>query len=119
MPSAKRVLSVRGGNPYTRSLKDLPVTNLTVFEALIFIFSPVFGLTPVRALRDATLKVPNPISCTTLGFFYARLDSIDNGIHSALSISFAASEGFLYGGNEFDFVHLDERSGKDEWRLCI
>ena len=47
-----------GGNPYTRSLKDLPVTNLTVFEALIFIFSPVLGFTPVRALREATLKVP-------------------------------------------------------------
>ncbi len=36
--------------------------NLTVFDALILIFSPVLGLTPVRALRDATLNVPKPIS---------------------------------------------------------
>ena len=44
-----------------------------------------------------------------LGFLDARLDAINDGIHGALSISFAGSEGFLDRGDEFDFVHLNER----------
>src|SRR5688572_18246383 len=43
-------------------LSSLPAANFTAFEALIFIFSLVFGFTPRRALRLTTLKVPNPIS---------------------------------------------------------
>ena len=41
-----------------------------------------------------------------LRLFYARLNVVNNGVHGTLSIGFAAPEGFLYGGNEFDFVHL-------------
>ena len=44
-----------------------------------------------------------------LGLLDARLDAINDGVHGALSISFAGSEGFLDGGDEFDFVHLDDR----------
>ena len=44
-----------------------------------------------------------------LGFLDARLDAINDGIHGALSISFAGSEVFLDRGDEFDFVHLDAR----------
>jgi hypothetical protein len=44
-----------------------------------------------------------------LGFLDARLDAINDGVHGALSISFAGSEVFLDGGDEFDFVHLSER----------
>ena len=44
-----------------------------------------------------------------LGLLDTRLDTVNDGIHGALSISFASSEGFLDGGDEFDFVHLDER----------
>jgi hypothetical protein len=43
-------------------LNAFPGRNLTVFLALILIFSPLFGLTPMRAFRVAILKVPNPIS---------------------------------------------------------
>ncbi len=34
--------------------------NPTVLLALILISSPVWGLRPVLALRDRTVKVPNP-----------------------------------------------------------
>jgi hypothetical protein len=44
-----------------------------------------------------------------LGLFYARLNAINNGVHGALSICFATAESLLYGGNEFDFVHLVEK----------
>jgi hypothetical protein len=46
-----------------------------------------------------------------LGFLDARLDAVNDGIYSALSVSFAGSEVLLDGGDEFDFVHLDERKG--------
>src|SRR4029434_7223688 len=49
-------------------LRSLPAANLTFFEALIFSGCPVFGLMPMRALRFAILKVPNPTSCTGLPF---------------------------------------------------
>ena len=47
---------------YKIFLNAAPGTNLTVLLALILIFAPVFGLTPMRAFRVAILKVPNPIS---------------------------------------------------------
>ena len=40
---------------YKSSLNAFPGTNLTVLLLLILIFSPVFGLTPVRAFRVAIL----------------------------------------------------------------
>jgi hypothetical protein len=43
-----------------------------------------------------------------LGFFNAGFDAVDHGIHSALSVGFAASEVFLDGGNEFNFVHFGQ-----------
>src|SRR5215470_7790202 len=54
---------------YNLALSSLPTTNLTVLDALILIFSPVLGFTPMRALRWATLKVPKPINCTVFSFF--------------------------------------------------
>lgn len=54
-------------------LKALPATNFTVLEALILMVSPVFGFTPLRALRVATLKVPNPMSWTFLVFLTPAL----------------------------------------------
>src|SRR6476661_3751282 len=43
-------------------------TKRTVFDALIFMLAPVFGLRPVLAARLATLKVPKPMSWTLLSF---------------------------------------------------
>src|SRR5688572_15447319 len=54
---------------YSLDFRSLPAPNLTFFEALILIFAPVFGFTPIRALRCTTLKVPKPTSCTGLPFF--------------------------------------------------
>jgi len=48
----------------TASLSDLPALNLGTVVALILIFSPVRGLTPIRAALFETLKVPKPVKAT-------------------------------------------------------
>jgi hypothetical protein len=48
--------------------RPAPALNFTVLEALILIGSFVRGLIPFRAARFATLKLPNPISWTSLSF---------------------------------------------------
>jgi len=42
------------------AFKSAPHLNVTVFEALILMTSPVPGLRPFLAGRDLILKVPNP-----------------------------------------------------------
>ena len=70
------------------------------------------GIDPSAGLAGCNLECAEPDKLDGLGLFDARLDSINNGIHGALGVSFAASEGFLDGGNEFDFVHLGQRVGE-------
>ena len=53
----------------TAALKAAPGLNFTDLDALILIFSPVWGLTPVRAERFEIEKVPQPINWTDLSFF--------------------------------------------------
>jgi hypothetical protein len=59
---------VRAGSDYaetlTASFNALPAVNFGALFALIVIGSPVDGLRPVRSARLATVKLPNPISCT-------------------------------------------------------
>lgn len=43
-------------------LRSFPAENFTVFDFLILILAPVFGLIPMRAARSATLNVPKPMS---------------------------------------------------------
>lgn len=42
------------------SLNAFPAVNFGLFDALIWISSPVLGLRPSRAARSVNLKVPNP-----------------------------------------------------------
>ena len=55
----------------------MPALNFTLFEALILIFTPVFGLIPIRAFRLAILKVPKPTSCTGLPFLSRKFSIYD------------------------------------------
>src|SRR5437763_6329609 len=48
------------------SRKRFPGLNFACFEAAILIFSPVRGLRPSEAAREATEKVPNPTRRTSL-----------------------------------------------------
>ena len=51
------------------SLKFFPALKLGVTLALILIFSPVFGFTPVLAALWVFLKVPKPGTETCKSFF--------------------------------------------------
>lgn len=59
---------VQAGSDYadalTASFNALPAVNFGALLAMIVICSPVDGLRPVRSARLATVKLPNPISCT-------------------------------------------------------
>ena len=61
---------------------------------------------PMRALRWATLKVPNPTSCG-LSFFQAGLDAFDHGVERPLGGRLAGlfAECFLNGFYEFCLIH--------------
>lgn len=58
----------------------------TVFDALICMAAPVFGLRPMRAARFLTLNVPNPISWT----FPSFLTPLATASSTALTASSAA-----------------------------
>ncbi|CAJ54574.1 NA [Lawsonia intracellularis PHE/MN1-00] len=46
---------------FTASFNAFPGRNFTTFDAGIVIISPVRGLRPLRALRDSTESVANPV----------------------------------------------------------
>ena len=73
------------------------------------------GIYPGASLAGSYFECAKSNELNRLGFLDARLDAINDGIHGALSISFAGSEIFLDGGDEFDFVHLDERKFDGGW----
>ena len=72
------------------------------------------GIYPGASLAGSYFECAKSNELNRLGFLDARLDAINDGIHGALSVSFAGSEGFLDRGDEFDFVHL---MGKERWAL--
>jgi hypothetical protein len=86
-------------------LNAFPGTNLTVLLLLILIFSPVFGLTPVRAFRVAILKVPKPTTLPAFGLLKTCFDSLDYGVDGAFRLSVASlfPERFWDGCNKFCF----------------
>jgi hypothetical protein len=51
--------------------KSAPGVNRATLRAAILMVAPVCGLRPLRALRDATANVPNPIKATRSPFFNA------------------------------------------------
>ena len=53
----------------TACFSDAPAENLGAFDALIFTFSPVRGLTPWRAARLTTENLPKPVMLTSSPFF--------------------------------------------------
>jgi hypothetical protein len=90
-------------------LNAFPGTNLTVLLLLHLIFSPVFGLRPVRAFRVAILKVPKP---NAFGLLKTCFDSLDYGVDGAFRLSVAGlfPERFLDGYNKFCFTPLEPLS---------
>ena len=53
--AAGRRLPDRTRPAYSFDFSSFPTANFTAFDALILIFSPVFGFTPSRAFRFTTL----------------------------------------------------------------
>ncbi len=67
-----------------------------------------FRIHPCARLAGGDLEGAESNQLHGLGFFNAGFDAVDHGIDGALSVGLAASEGFLDGGNEFNFVHFGQ-----------
>ena len=76
-----------------------------------------FWIHPSARLARGDFEGAKSDKLNGLGLLNAGFDAVDNGVHGALSVGFATSEGFLDGGNEFNFVHLGKRVRKKGWRL--
>ncbi len=76
-----------------------------------------FGIYPSARLARGDFEGAKSDKLNGLGLFNAGFDAVDNGVHGALSVGFTTSEGFLDGGNEFNFVHLGKKVRKKGWRL--
>jgi hypothetical protein len=67
---------------------------------------PRFWVHPSARLTGGDFEGAKSDQLNGLGFLNAGFNAVDDGVHGPLSVSFAAAEGFLDGGNEFDFVHF-------------
>ena len=95
-----------GGKSLHEVLKGLASDELDRLGGSDLYLLPSFWVHPRARLAGCNLEGAEPDQLNGLGLLHACFDPIDNGIYGALSISFAATEGFLDGGNEFDFVHV-------------
>jgi len=105
-----------GGKSLHEVLKGLASDKFDRLRSFDFYLLPGLGVYPGSSFAGRDFESAESDKLNDLGLFHACLNAINNGVQGALSVSFAGSEGFLYGGNEFDFVHLGERSEKG-WRL--
>ena len=98
-----------GGKSLHEVLKGLASDKFDRLRSFDFYLLPGLGVYPGSSFAGRDFESAESDKLNDLGLFHACLNAINNGVQGALSVSFAGSEGFLYGGNEFDFVHLDER----------
>jgi hypothetical protein len=94
-----------GGNSLHEVFKGLASDEFDRLRGPNLYLLPSFWVHPSARLAGGDFKGAKSNQLNGLGFLNAGFDAIDDGVHGALSVSFAASEGFLDGGNEFDFVH--------------
>src|SRR5215468_8768489 len=75
----------------SESRKPLPGLNLACFDAAIWIFSPVRGLRPSDAAREATEKVPKPTRRTSSPPFSASAIASNTASTALLASDFFIS----------------------------
>src|SRR5262245_4082431 len=98
-----------GGNSLHEVLKGLASDEFDRLRGPNLYLLPGFGVHSGARLAGGNFEGAESNKLNGFGFLNAGFDAVDNGVHGALSVSFAASEGFLDGGNEFDFVHLGKK----------
>jgi hypothetical protein len=76
----------------SESRSPFPGLNLGCFEAAIWIFSPVRGLRPSDAAREATENVPNPTSRTSSPPFNASAIESNTASTARLASDFLSSD---------------------------
>jgi hypothetical protein len=102
-----------GGKSLHEVLKGLASDELNRLRGSNLYLLPGFGVHPSARLAGGDLEGAESDKLNVLGLLNAGFDAVDNGVHGALSVSFAACEGFLDGGNEFDFVHFGQESEEE------
>jgi hypothetical protein len=99
-----------GGKTLHEVLKGFASDELDRLRGPDLYLLPSFGVHSRARLPGGDFKGAESNKLNGLGLLNAGFDAVDNGVYGALSVSFAASEGFLDGGNEFDFVHFGQES---------
>ena len=94
-----------GRGQFSKSRSPLPGLNLACFEAAIWIFSPVRGLRPSEAARDATENVPKPTRRTSSPPFSASAIASNTASTALLASDFRRSVLRADGVDEFVSVH--------------
>src|SRR5579875_3740703 len=92
--------------PFSESRNPLPGLNLACRDAAILIFSPVRGLRPSEAAREATEKVPNPTRRTSSPLLSALvIDSntastalLASDFRNSVLLATASTSSFLFTG---------------------
>jgi hypothetical protein len=97
-----------GGKSLHEVLKGLASDELDRLRGPNLDLLASFRVHPSACLARGDFEGAESNKLNGLGFFDAGFDAVDNGVHGALGVGFAASEGFLDGGNEFNFVHFGQ-----------
>ena len=95
-----------GGKSLHEVLKGLTSDELDRLRGPNLYLLASFGIHPSARLARGDFEGAKSNKLNGLGLLNAGFDTVDHGVHGAFSISFAGPEGFLDGGNEFDFVHF-------------
>ena len=106
-----------GGKSLHEVLKGLASDELNRLRGSNLYLLPSFWVHPSTRLAGGDFEGAESNKLNVLGFLNAGFDAVDNGVHGALSVGFTTSEGFLDGGNEFNFVHLGKKVREKVWRL--
>src|SRR5690242_11717192 len=85
------LIARRDAGQFSESRNPLPGLNLACFDAAIWIFSPVRGLRPSDAARDATEKVPKPTRRTSSPPFSASAMASNTASTALLASDFFIS----------------------------
>src|SRR5271166_1773013 len=106
-PLPLRRAPVRPRPQFRESRKPFPGLNLGCFEAAILIFSPVRGLRPSDAAREATEKVPKPtrrtssppLSASAIASNTASTALLASDFLSSVLPATASTSSFLFTGS--------------------
>src|SRR5207248_246131 len=85
------LIAPRDAGQFSESRNPLPGLNLACFDAAIWIFSPVRGLRPSDAARDATENVPKPTRRTSSPPFSASAMASNTASTALLASDFFIS----------------------------